>query len=120
MGTENGQPVGIDLIVVDTHANPNEFAVDPDDGSFFNTNDVQKLDDKNIDAIILLGCNTGHLDYRYDNMAASFAQKYEYTPIVAADGTVWPDHNGVDILYGPKNDKDFQKWLVGDERDNDG
>jgi len=123
MGTENGQPVDIDMVVVDTHADPYGFDYGKNSKDELDAYDVQGLGDKDIDTIVLLGCNAGHLDYEDDNMAATFATKYEDTLVVASDGTVEPYDYGIDYGYESLDDdekKHFKKWLLYGDRENKG
>lgn len=118
MGTENGQTVDIDTVVIDTHANPNVLG---DNNNFtYTTPDVQNLQDKEMENLILLGCNAGHEDYN-DNMADTFAGKTEGAPVMASDGTVYSGHTFFNLTkrsYSSKGDDTFTK-LRGDRSDRD-
>ena len=54
-----------------------------------NTSDISNLENKNIDDLILPGCNAGHLDYKDSNVAAAFLQKINEGSVLASDGTVY-------------------------------
>jgi len=110
------------MVVVDTHAYPYGFDYGKNSKDELDAYDVQGLGDKDIDSIVLLGCNAGHLDYKDDNMAATFATKYEDTLVVASDGTVKPYDFGLDYWYESCYDKEnvFKDWLLYGDRDNKG
>ncbi len=88
MGTENGQSVDIDCVVIKTHANPELFAYGNNSSDTFTISDVQGLDDKDVGTLILCGCNAGNTDYAMNGIAAAFSDKVNGAPVVASDGTV--------------------------------
>ncbi|HHV41888.1 MAG TPA: RHS repeat-associated core domain-containing protein, partial [Clostridiaceae bacterium] len=49
---------------------------------------IQKLDSKNIDNLLLLNCNAGHLDHVGNNPASYFADKINGGKVMASDGTL--------------------------------
>ncbi|MBD5546509.1 MAG: hypothetical protein HDQ97_03810 [Lachnospiraceae bacterium] len=92
----------IDAVIIYTHANPDCFRVDTtknknDKGKVelksnaqFQKEEVNSLDSKNIDTLVLLGCNTG-LTSRNDNMATRFIDDeniHNIGKVIAADGSV--------------------------------
>ena len=119
MGIENGEVVSIDTVIIESHSNPNVIS---DNQKFrMSTADIRRLEKKNMDNLILEGCNTGHLDHRNDNVAAEFARKTEGAPVLAADGTVYYGLSGLGgalgitfpwtkSWYDPRQDKHFEKW----------
>ena len=136
MGTENGQPVDIDTVVINTHADPYNLGFGKDE--FGNSrgvlpvSSVSDLQDQSMDQVILYGCNAGHIDYENENMANAFSHKVNDAPVMASDGTVYSNPHGwwkLDYSYEPRNDSkpgpfnDFQDWAgaAGNEgRDNEG
>lgn len=113
MGTENGQQVDIDTVVINSHANPRVLGYE---GSkdYFTTGDISQLDNKNMDNLVLYGCNAGHADYSDDNVAASFSRKVNGAPVMASDGTVSPNLTFFNITkrsYSSKGDKHYKDWL---------
>ena len=59
----------IDAVVINTHANPNNLSFS------FGDTEINALQDKEIGALILYGCNAGHLDSSSTNVASIFARK---------------------------------------------
>lgn len=89
MGTENGKSVSIETVIINTHANPEGLGYGSGRTAFFDDEDIQALDNKNIDRLFLYGCNAGHLDYQGTNPASQFSQKVNGAPVLASDGTVY-------------------------------
>lgn len=122
MGTENGHSVDIDTVLINTHANPSVLG-DGDANNFtLTTADVANLQDKEMDNMILLGCNAGHKDYADTNIANAFASKTDGAPVLASDGTVYSGltfFNQTKRSYSSRNDKYFRGYRKG-KRDNDG
>lgn len=88
MGTENGQSVDIDCVVIKTHATPSALSYGGNSNDSFGISDIQGLDQKDVDALILCGCNAGHTDYAENNVASAFSDKVNGAPVIASDGTV--------------------------------
>ena len=119
MGVENGEVVSIDTVIIESHSNPNVIS---DNQNFrMSTSDIRRLEKKDMDNLILEGCNTGHLDHRNDNVAAEFARKTNGAPVLAADGTVYYGMSGLGGLLGitfpwtkswyePRQDEHFEQW----------
>jgi len=107
-------------VVVDTHAYPYGLLYGDSSDDLLDVDDVQNLDDKDIDTIVLTGCNAGHLDYKDDNMAATFATKYEDTFVVASDGTVLSENFGLDYKFVSFTQKAFKERLRYGDRENKG
>ena len=58
-------------------------------GNSMTTIEISNLKNKNINNLILLGCNTGHLDYSNSNPAATYSKKVNDGSVFASDGTVY-------------------------------
>lgn len=115
MGTVDGQTVDIDCVVINTHANYGVLSngKDSESGKRWSiySNDVSKLDEKDVDALIMYGCNAGHKDN--NNMAMAFSEKVNGAPVLASDGTVGT-HNGgwFKTKYVSKADKSYRKQIT--------
>jgi hypothetical protein len=87
------------------------------DGTVLNANDISNLESKNIDDLILLGCNTGLLDYKDTNPAAAFSQIIDGGSVLARDGTVYDMGRQMLLwghyLYQSQNDGAFYSQLTG-------
>ncbi|MCR5795278.1 MAG: DUF6531 domain-containing protein [Solobacterium sp.] len=121
MGTENGQPVDIDTVVINTHANPYVLGYGNNSNDQFSVNDAYALDNKSMDELILYGCNAGHRDYADENIANAFSHRTNNAPVMASDGTVYGQYS--DDTYVPTNDEEFQYWAEqagNGGRDNEG
>jgi hypothetical protein len=70
-----------DIVVVNCHANPTRM-------QNISIDEIRRLKYKNIQALILLGCNAGHYDYKYENVAFEFSKKISGC-VLASDGTVY-------------------------------
>ena len=109
MGTENGQKVDIDTVVIESHSNP--YVIGDNQHFQMSTTDIRRLQNKDMDNLILEGCNTGHMDHVGDNVASEFARKTNGAAVLAADGTVY---YGKGIFpwskswYKPKGDQHFR------------
>ncbi len=122
MGTENGQQVDIDAVVINTHANNSVLGYGDNSNNQFSAYDVRNLEDKDVGTLILLGCNAGHRDH--DNIAEEFCKKTNGGDVIASDGTVYSGltfFNLTDRSYKSKNDKHFRDQRdSGSKRDNYG
>ena len=121
MGTENGERVDIDTVVINTHANPYVLGYGNNSNDQFSTDDAYALQDKTMDELILYGCNAGHRDYADENIANAFSHRVNGAPVMASDGTVYGQHS--DDTYEPRNDDSFQRWAEqagNGGRDNEG
>ncbi|WP_026517854.1 DUF6531 domain-containing protein [Butyrivibrio sp. MC2021] len=114
MGVENGQNVDIDAVIINAHASP--LQIGNGGGWHFDTNDISKLDEKDVGSLFLTGCNAGHNDYQQENVAAEFARKVNGAPVLASDGTGWHTNS----TYESRGDEAFDSWCRYGERDNDG
>ena len=106
MGTVNGNRVDIDTVVINTHADPRELGFG--NGNRFTRRNAMALDEKEMENLILYGCNAGHLDYQQDNIAAAFSRRTNGAPVMASDGTVYGMNS--DETYRPEADDAFRSW----------
>lgn len=118
MGYENGQQVDIDAVVIDTHANSSVLGFGDNSPNPYTADDIRNLQDKDIDQLILYGCNAGHSDYVGTNPASEFARKVNGAPVLASDGTVYGQLSNAD--YDSRNDNHFRNQLRYGDRDNNG
>jgi len=115
--TEDGGNVS--AVVIDTHGNASAlgFGDENGDGTHLGSKDISNLENKNVDNLILLGCNSGHLDYKNTNPAAAFSKKVNNGSVLASDGTVFNvGRQGLlwrDYLYSSYNDGAFYRQLTG-------
>lgn len=108
MGTENGQAVDIDTVVINSHANPEVLGFGHSGSGQFSTNDAMNLNNQSMDQLILYGCNAGHRDYSGTNIASAFSQRTNGAPVMASDGTVYGMNS--DGTYNPRADDEFRYW----------
>ena len=66
------------------------------------------LQDKEMEQLVLYGCNAGHLDYQDRNIAEAFSHRTSGAPVMASDGTVYGMNS--DETYTPRSDEEFQYW----------
>lgn len=104
----------ITAVVMDTHGSPYGLSFgdrdndkETDTNERFTNSQISSLGSKNIDKLILLGCNTGHLDYREDNPAALFSQKVNGGRVLASDGTVYTQIPALGWLLGVGGDYSY-------------
>lgn len=120
MGTVNGQPVDIDTVVIDSHANPYGLGYNGSD-DFFGAQDIRNLDQKDVKELVLYGCNAGHMDYSDTNPAAEFARRVDGAQVIASDGTVYSNPNGHSAQnYASRADEHFHGYNRYGDRDNQG
>lgn len=120
MGTEDGITVDIDTVIINTHASPTRLTYGANSSDRLTATEIQGLNDKEMDALILYGCNGGHLDYQTVNVAAEFSQKVSGAPTMASDGTVYSQHHNSPYTYSANNDDEFQRWAGESGRSNNG
>lgn len=121
MGTVNGQEVDIDCVVILSHANPNVLGFE--NGEAFTKSDIAALENKDVEQLILYGCNSGHTDYSTSNVASTFSKKVNGAPVLASDGTVAPGLTFFGLTkrkYTSKADSIFNSYLRSGKRDNKG
>jgi RHS repeat-associated protein len=116
MGVENGQNVDIDSVMIWAHGNPKALGNGNGDWQL-KPGDIKKLQDKDIENLILPCCNAGHNDYQQKNIAAEFARKTDGAPVIATDGTGYAYQDGT---LESRYDDHFKEWLKYGDRDNDG
>ncbi|MBO5019595.1 MAG: Ig-like domain-containing protein, partial [Clostridia bacterium] len=94
IGEFNGYKAEVDFVLLHIQASPFEIggAPFPSASIFTLTREdlkgAKKLAEKEMKGLALFGCNAGHLDYHYDNIATVFANAVKNAPVIAADGTV--------------------------------
>ena len=93
MGLENGETVSIDGVIINLHGNP--YNIYSSNGKAI---DLNRLQEKTMEIMLLLACNAGHLNYS-NNVAVQFAEKYVNGFVIAPDGTHYRTQNyGTNIL----------------------
>ena len=125
MGTEGDNVVDIQTVVINTHANSSVLGFGGNSDDRFTATEIQQLDNKDIENLILYGCNAGHADYVGTNPASQFSMKTGGAPVVASDGTVY-SHRPFKFLfwyfgkmeYESRADDSFRNQLVDGDRDN--
>ncbi|MFT3951684.1 MAG: hypothetical protein QM689_07085 [Oscillospiraceae bacterium] len=94
------------LFVVNCHGNPT---------TMFNgitTTEIKSLKKIKCKCLLLLGCNCGHADYMWTNVASALSQKITGV-VVASDGTVSSSLGNIfggTQTFKSKNDDGFKKW----------
>lgn len=87
MGRIGEKYYNITGVIIDTHGTSN--SLDKSNGVIATINSVQdNLEKKNMDKLVLLGCNVGSIGTSETNIASQFARKIYGSPVVASDGTV--------------------------------
>ena len=76
-----------EIVVIETHGSPNSLST-KSGTTLYRTNHLPG-NKFNLYArvVLLLGCNAGHYDHRYNNVAYAIAQKVPFGIVVASDGT---------------------------------
>lgn len=122
MGEVDGKKVDIDTVIIDTHANSGELIFGKN--NTISASDIRNLKEKNVEQLLLYGCNAGHLDHSETNPAAEFARKVNGRQVLASDGTVQLDfYAGIaeePKPYTSRDDKYFRNQLVNGPRENVG
>ena len=94
------------VCVINCHANPEEMY------NGLTTDEVKKLERMDCECLILLGCNAGHYDYIWENLAYEFSKKVTGV-VVASDGTVYSgkyNHLGFTQKFTSKNDDTYETY----------
>ena len=123
MGTEDGKSVDIQTVLIDTHANPYVLGYGENSTDILGSTEIYSLDDKEIEALVLYGCNAGHADYIGTNVASEFSKKINGAPVIASDGTVYSGRTFFNLTkrkYESKNDDVFKSYLINGKRKNKG
>ena len=81
MGVVNGKEVPINKVIINIHGDENEIWGTDNKGI-----DLNKLDKKTMDSILLLSCNTGNIEFVGSNPASWFAVNQDAEYVVAPDG----------------------------------
>lgn len=115
MGNENGEIVSVDTVIIESHGDP--YGISGNKNFSMNTGDIRNLQNKDMDNLILEGCNVGHLDHVNENVASEFARKTNGAPVLAADGTVYYGMGWFGIQfpwtkswYDPRGDQYYENW----------
>lgn len=115
IGSEDGESVNIGTVVLNTHANPQS--------AYLSTTDINELIPKEIDFMIMYGCNAGHLSNLNDNPAAAFSKKVSGSTVLASDGTVYAYRSlwlFGSYIYESRNDDSYKEYCQAQDRDNQG
>ena len=80
--------VSIDAAVINSHGSQQSVTMgSKGNWIYFQEADIAALESRKVGALILMGCNNGHLDYVGNNIASYFAQKVYGAPVLAGDGS---------------------------------
>ena len=123
MGSWAGKDVEVSLVVINMHGSPYGIYPHSDGGTgSIKASDVEDgtLIPKNVDNILILGCNSGHFDHRYSSFANRLLVYNNVESVIASDGTVM--NRSIFGNYSSKGDSSFVKYLWSGEkyRDNYG
>ena len=81
---------GYSAILINTHGNPVMLASNSTpsgDNEILTVGEINNLSYKNVNVLILTGCNSGHYDYVDENVAFAFSKRISGC-VIASDGTV--------------------------------
>lgn len=81
---------GYNVVLINTHATPRRLSNSSDNfgnGDSLFIYEIDNLEFKYIPVLILLGCNAGHYDYVWSNIAHAFSKRISGC-VIASDGTV--------------------------------
>ena len=105
----NGMKDNQTVVVINSHGSPTQLCG-------LSTADIKKLNYKHIGCIVILGCNIGHYDYRTENVARAFADRF-HCPVIACDGTVSFYNDGTSsnphYVYKPSNGVTWNNYCRG-------
>ena len=103
-----------DVVVVNSHGNPTTCIV--------TTSQINLLYSKSHQELILLGCNCGHYDYLWTNIAVAFTNKIASgARVIASDGTVQSTLSLFTYQkFKSKNDDTYQSLCSDPSRPNKG
>lgn len=78
------------VVVINTHGSPTVLTnnIGNDDSTDLTLSEISSLEYKAVRTLILLGCNAGHQDERWHNVAYEFSKRIS-GKVVASDGTVY-------------------------------
>lgn len=124
MGEENGNLYHIATVEIHMHGNHKYMGESEEEISYVTPYTLKmKVQEKNVDCVVLLGCNVGNIDYPGSNIAANIAKKINGGKVVASDGTVYWAYAGVaflDSYYQSIPDDAFIDDAVNKTRENQG
>jgi len=111
----NSLPEKVDAVAILGHANAEVIRLDYSKGSnapsdAFRIGHIAQLNERDINMLLLMGCNTGHIDKR-PNMASAFLEKVGTDgTVIASDGSLawWP---APFRLHSFKGGESFQFYL---------
>ena len=103
-----------DVVVVNSHGTPSSCII--------TTSQVSMLTSKSHQQLILLGCNCGHYDYQWTNIAVDFTSKIASgARVIASDGTVQSTLSLFTYQkFKSKNDDAYQELCSDPSRPNKG
>lgn len=106
-------------VVINTHGEPmsllNSSGGNKDE-DILTISEIDNLSFKNIRVLILLGCNAGHYDYKWTNVAYAFSKRISGC-VIASDGTVYSggwNHNensSINTSFSSIDDDEYLKWF---------
>ena len=92
IGICNNYTASVDYVVINTHGAPKRIEGDKEQDYFvINTDTLEfklKNKNKNMKGMLLLGCNTGVVEYASNNVASVFLKYINGAPLLACDGYV--------------------------------
>jgi len=97
---KNGNPLEIGLVVINMHGDATRISATE---SVSDVIDLSQLTPKDINTIVLLTCNGGHLDYS-NNVATQLLNGQNVNYVIAPDGSTSGSSIGNQIIY----------WAAGD------
>lgn len=120
-------------VVINTHGTPEilcKQVVSSKDEDALTINEINNLNYKKVDTLVLLGCNAGHYEYVTTNVAYAFSKRISGC-VIASDGTVGSananfEKNAInEVEFYSKNNEEFVKWRTlgsseNNKRDNYG
>ena len=127
MGMEDGEEVSIDAVSIFLHGNTEQLqykrSISKEDDRL-SGDVIQGLDEKDMNILVIYGCNAGNLDYADTNPASEFSKRVNGAPVLASDGTVYifkwwqdPDYNKRisrdDFIYKKSSgDRANKGWII--------
>lgn len=85
------------VVIIVTHGKPTKLINERPDSTLDQDSltcaEIANLEYKSVSALIIMGCNAGHYDYAWSNVACRFSSKVAGC-VVASDGTVDPNFSG--------------------------
>ena len=93
-----------DVVVINCHARPT--SMNKGGMGITKLSQITNLNFKTIKCLILLGCNAGHYDYIWSNVAYEFSKKISGC-VMASDGTVY---SRIGPKFKSKADKEWEKY----------